>query len=158
MRSRKELLVTAILIVLCLAVLFTSCSRSRQGRPQGPANDVARLEGQKWYLAELNGKTVKMPKDTGRPFIVLDAAKKQAGGSNGCNNFFGGYELKGSLLVFRNMGSTKMACQGPEGQIETGFMEALRLTRTWDIAGNALTLSDERKPLARFTREGKGQK
>ncbi len=161
MRSGKNSLVAVTLIVLCLVLLFASCSRWRKGGTPGPASkDVqsASLEGQKWYLAELNGKEVKMPGGTGQPFIVLNAAKKEAGGFNGCNSFSGRYELKGSLLVFRSMGSTKMACQGPEGQIEMGFMETLRLTRTFEIAGGSLTLSDERKPLARFTMEGKGQK
>lgn len=164
MRSRKASLAAVIVIVLCLGLIFTSCSRWRKGAKPAPAGEstvsAARLEGQKWYLVELDGKAVEMPKNASRPFIVLNASKKEASGLNGCNNFSGGYVLKGSLLVFRGMTSTKMACHGPEGLsfIEIGFMDMLQKTRTYGIAGNTLTFSDERQPLARFTVEEKGRK
>lgn len=158
MRSRKASLAALVIFILCLGLVFTSCSRWRKGSSTGPASVSPRLEGQKWYLSELKDKTVEMPAGISRPFVVLNAAKKEAGGFNGCNSFSGAYVLKGSLLVFRGMGSTKMACHGPEGRIEMEFMDALNKTRTFGIAGSVLTLSSEKEPLARFTVEDKKRK
>ncbi len=158
MRSRKASLAAVIVFILCLGLVFTSCSRWRKGSSPAPAGVSPSLEGQKWYLSELKDKKVVMPTGVNRPFVILNASKKEASGFNGCNSFSGGYVLKGSLLVFRGMGSTKMACHGPEGRIEMELMDVFNKTRTFGIAGSVLTLSSEREPLARFTVEEKRRK
>ena len=86
-----------------------------------------------------------------RPFMKFDAAKKEATGFAGCNNFFGGYELDGSSLKFGPVGSTRMACPDLQMSLETEVFKALDKTRSWEIKDGGLLLLDDSEVLARFT-------
>lgn len=145
-------------LLFFLVFILASCAATGPGRtPRGAPAGVA-LEGQKWYLTELAGRAVEVPPGSHRPFLVLNADKKSVGGNNGCNIFFGDYKLSGRQISFSGMGSTKMACYGPEGRTEMGFMEALRKAGSWEIRDGALFLGNGSRSLARFVREETGRK
>ena len=48
-----------------------------------------------------------------------------AGGSGGCNTWFGDYRVDGSLLSFGPVGSTQMFCEGPGQETEDAYLAAL---------------------------------
>jgi hypothetical protein len=91
--------------------------------------------------------------DDKQPHILLDPAENQATGFAGCNNFFGRYELNGSLLAFGPMGATRMACPDLETGLQTSVFDALERTRKWKIEGGDLLLLDADAVLARFSQE-----
>jgi heat shock protein HslJ len=109
------------------------------------------LEGPQWQLAEVAGAPVSPPVGERRPFIRFDETRKHATGFSGCNNFFAGYELDGSLLKFGPIGSTRMVCPDPESALEAEFLNALEMTRGWKISDGALLLIGDTDVLARFT-------
>jgi heat shock protein HslJ len=136
--------------VLCIAMLLVSCMK--QATPPLGAQ-TGGIEGIQWYLTEVGGSPVSPMADDKQPHILLDPAENQATGFGGCNNFFGRYELNGSLLTFGPMGATRMACPDLEMGLEASVFEALENARQWKIEGGDLLLLKADDILARFSRK-----
>ncbi|MET0773799.1 MAG: META domain-containing protein [Candidatus Limnocylindrales bacterium] len=107
------------------------------------------LEGTEWLLvkAQLSGAYADIPAEVVATLLMKDG---QAGGSGGCNEWFAGYTLDGSSLVFGDIGSTLMMCDGAGGQVETFYFADLASVRTWAIDGTTLTLSGDIGPVLAF--------
>lgn len=116
----------------------------------GAPSDSSALTGIRWRVVELSGIPVATPLHGERPFILFDAAKRQATGYAGCNQFFGGYSLEGDALTFGPTGATKRACPDLETGLETEFFKALDATRRWEIVGGSLRLLSGDAVLARM--------
>lgn len=56
----------------------------------------------------------------------LEAANGVVSGYAGCNRFSGPYEKLTSGMRFGNLVATRMACDPPRMELETGFLEALK--------------------------------
>ena len=71
-------------------------------------------------------------------------------GSGGCNDFSGGYTAQDTTLRIGPLVSTQKACAGPEGanEQEQGYLAALESARTFDQAGDALTIFDAQGRMA----------
>ena len=54
-------------------------------------------------------------------------------GNAGCNTFSGTYTVDGSNLTFGPLASTKIACEGAKGTLETAFLGAIQATTTYEI-------------------------
>lgn len=70
------------------------------------------------------------------------AADGTASGSLGCNRFNAKATVDGATVVFGPLTTTRMACQGPEGEVErtlTGLLGSGPLT--WKVQGGNLTLT-----------------
>ncbi len=139
---------------LCAALVCISlagCS-SGSGSAGGGASEKE-LEGSQWQLVEVVGRTVPSLPGGRQPHITLEAASRQAAGFAGCNNFFGGYLLKGGELTFGLLGSTQMACSEQESDLEIDFFRALEASRRWQIEKGVLLFLDESDSVvARFAR------
>ena len=70
-------------------------------------------------------------------------ADSTVSGSGGCNRYFGSYTVDGASLTIGQLGSTEMACQGPGSEIESIYLAALPLVRSFTATTEALTLFDE---------------
>jgi heat shock protein HslJ len=114
-------------------------------------------EDVEWLLVEVGGAPVPPLPGNRQPFILLDQAQKKASGVAGCNTFFGSYALDGVSLKFGPVGSTRMACPGPEAGLESEYFKALDKVRGWKIKAGELLLLDGSEVIARFsTARGKG--
>ena len=119
--------------------------------PEASQPSVANgLTGIKWRVVELSEIPVATPLHGERPFILFDAAKRQATGYAGCNRFFGGYELDGAAITFGPIVATKMACQDPEERLATEFFKVLDATRGWKVVDGVLRLLNGDAVLARL--------
>lgn len=107
-----------------------------------PSADGAELEGTHWALSHLNGKPLDLAEGAGKkPYLMLDAESGRAGGTGGCNQLSGGYELDGNKISFGMMASTMMACA--EGtDVDRELAQALENTESYAIRGSALRLMD----------------
>lgn len=95
------------------------------------------LVNQKWVLVE--GLTVPIPEDASRrPNLTF--SNDQVTGFSGCNRFFGGYTVSGRDLRFLQLGSTKMACIGDGGEIESQFLSRLSKVASHRIESGRLHL------------------
>ncbi len=79
------------------------------------------VQGVEWQLVEFDEHSL----NTKAPTLSF-LADGQLTGFNGCNRYFGQYNLGGELAQIRLMGSTKMACPETASQLERNFSEAMQ--------------------------------
>ncbi|MFF4583064.1 META domain-containing protein [Streptomyces sp. NPDC001389] len=100
----------------------------------------APLTATEWTVTALDG--VPVPAGAaGRARFSL-APDGTAGGSLGCNRFSAPVAVEGATVTFGPVTSTRMACEGPAGEVEralTGLFGTGPLT--WTVRGRTLTLA-----------------
>lgn len=77
-----------------------------------------------WVMEEMTD--VVLNKESlmkGLPMFEFNLREKRISGHAGCNQFFGGIELKGNLISFGNLAATKMAC--PDMTVEQKVFQTL---------------------------------
>lgn len=104
------------------------------------------LQGTKWMLVELNGRSSLG--DTA--FIRFDGRMRSAGGNTGVNVFGGDYTLNGTDLIITPGPQTMMAGSPEMMEQERAFLSALRRVATFRIRGSMLELIADGIVLARF--------
>ncbi len=154
--SRKLLLFGAywIAAVSSLVNVFpgfcqAGTSQNESHQDVAPATQPAVTETQ-WNLIELNGNAVNVPVAEGQVYIYLQQQGDKLSGTDGCNRFFGSYDLSGSSLQFHSVAQTLMACRGAFTERESEFMDALKLVTSYQISDNVLQLKVDDRVLARF--------
>ncbi len=131
---------------LCLAAL--SVGKGYQDAAAGSTQPSV-VETQ-WNLIELNGSAVSVAAAEGQVYIYLQQDGDKLSGSDGCNRFFGSYDLSGTSLEFHSVAQTLMACRGGFTDRESEFMEALKLVASYQISENVLQFKVGDRVLARF--------
>ncbi|WP_165792370.1 META domain-containing protein [Thalassospira lohafexi] len=72
-------------------------------------------------------------------------------GSTGCNRYFGTYEENDGKLKLSPLGATQMMCVEDAMEIENAFNNAMEKVTDWQLAKDALVLSDTNgKPIMEF--------
>ncbi|PMR76464.1 META domain-containing protein [Billgrantia endophytica] len=100
------------------------------------------LENTYWKLTRAGDVAAEAVDNQREAHFVLHAEESRVAGSTGCNRLAGSYQLENESLSFGPLVTTRMAClQG--GETEQAFLSALEAAATWQIEGQALTLSDE---------------
>ena len=114
----------------------------------------ALLTGTFWRLTNLGGRPISHVADVRRqPSLTFQApagsAAGQYSGSSGCNRLIGTYRVANASIELTG-GGTLIACKD-EAAAETAFLNALKATRTYRIAGHTLELFDDKGArLAKF--------
>jgi heat shock protein HslJ len=108
------------------------------------------LENTYWKLALLGDTPVTAAPRQREPHLIFNSENRRVGGSGGCNQLGGSYELGGDRLSLDSITTTLMACA--EGmETERSFLEMLREVSGWRIDGQQLELVDDSgNTLARF--------
>lgn len=108
------------------------------------------LQGVRWELMEMMGKTVEKKEDQKAVFIMFNEGEKRVNGFSGCNNFMGGFEVKeGNRISFSQMASTMMACENL--QDEVAFLQTLQKADNYTMKDGVLSLNRAKaSPLLRF--------
>jgi uncharacterized lipoprotein NlpE involved in copper resistance len=104
-----------------------------------------------WKLIELNGKPIPLVAGQQRePHFILKLHERRVNGNNGCNTFFGTYELmEGWRIRFSRMASTMMACENVNYDSE--FLAVFEKADNYTVQSDTLSLNKARMaPLARF--------
>ena len=103
---------------------------------------TATLEDIEWVL-ESYGETGNLESVIGDTEITAEfkSEDSQVGGTAGCNQYFGGYELNGNdLTVPGPLGSTMMACPEEIMDQEMAYLQALQAAESYEISGNELRI------------------
>ncbi|MFD7083022.1 META domain-containing protein [Streptomyces sp. NPDC002181] len=108
-----------------------------------PAPD-APLTATAWTVTSLVGgqSAESLPAGAAGKAVFTIAPDGSASGSLGCNRFSAKASVEGPKVSFGPLTSTRMACEGPVGELErklTGLFAASPLT--WGIKGGNLTLT-----------------
>jgi heat shock protein HslJ len=96
------------------------------------------LLGAAWTVRTLEGEPVP---ESARPTLTFGADGRVTGRAP-CNQFGGGYTLRGDELSFSTLTTTRMACAPAMMQVEQRFLALLGATRRFErSADGTLTLS-----------------
>ena len=128
----KKYLLRLMLLTAALILAFTGCSGSS-------ANEI---EDTKWVLESYG--------DRDNPQNVIEGTEVTATfnsedgrvtGVAGCNNYFGGYEIRDGLSVGM-LANTEMWCGEPEGRMdqETAYLKILQAAKSYTVKGSTLTI------------------
>jgi len=101
------------------------------------------IEDTTWKLESYGekGKLKTLVEDT-EITIEFRSAGSDIGGSSGCNNYFGGYEIdKNELTINPPIGSTMMACPEPIMEQEQEYFQLLETTETFKINNSRLIIT-----------------
>ena len=102
-----------------------------------------KLEGVRWRVTAIGGKTVPADAEQREAHIVFSNEKGGVAGSTGCNRFSGAASRDGDRLTFKPLAVTRMMCPGDAAATEQAFLAAIQATTHYRIIGQALELSDK---------------
>lgn len=107
--------------------------------------ESASLEGTPWTVTGYNngrGGVVSVIIGTE---LTMSFADGTVGGSAGCNQYSGPYELNGDQISVGPLANTERACSEPEGimQQESEFLAALQSAATYTVDGDRLDMYRE---------------
>jgi heat shock protein HslJ len=112
--------------------------RPSGGSAAAPIPDAS-LTDTYWRLTEIDGEPAFLGAGQRELHMVLTFAGNHVRGFSGCNRFTGDYERNGSVLRFRPLAATRMAClEGMEQ--EQRFLESLGEVVRFTISGESLVL------------------
>ncbi len=150
-RSRRipHLPVLAGLMILIPALVVAGCTGNAPAAA-GPVPDGTRwvLSG---YLA--NGKII--PPLSGTTITLTFGNDGNIAGSAGCNHYFAGYRVQGTVVTIGPAGSTEMYCTGPGiMEQESAYLSLISRAATVSAGRDTLTFADSAgKTILSFTRE-----
>lgn len=106
-----------LLLALAIMAIVLACSTATK------AQDRSCLIG-KWELQKI-GNAAITENNTGRevPTLGLNLTESRVSGFAGCNRYFGNISIDEKTIAFSALGSTKMACLGPN--VENQYLHAL---------------------------------
>jgi putative lipoprotein len=133
-----------------LEILVQQAGVGRKPRPVASTTSVG-LSGTNWRLVTLGEVPAAALPEAQQASLLFDGRRKRISGSTGCNRFMGTYAPgEGSGLKLEPSGMTMMACPEDVTKQEKAFLDALRATTGYRIAGAKLELLAGDRVLARF--------
>ena len=144
----------AALVALALPLTALSACASGGGGEGDAPEPLSTLEtltlGETWVLRSMRGLD-SVPESA--PPEIQFLTNGRLTGSTGCNRMNGRYELDGVAVDFDGLATTRMACEGAIGEIESLFVETLRSARYLELGPEFLDLFDgDGTRMARFSR------
>lgn len=120
-------------------------------------NETATIEGA-WTLVRLSGRSASPAVSaalansaTRAPTLTFSSGR--VSGFGGCNRYTGSVTIAdASRLTFGAMASTRMACAGAAGAIESAFLATLSTVTAYRVSAGSLELRDANGVVATFTR------
>ena len=109
-----------------------------------------RVSDIQWTLTHANGR----PVTNSRAYFEIDTDQTRFTGNAGCNRMFGTVAVNAPRITFSNIGTTKMMCKLPDGNVsEIAFLNALEKAARYAQLGNTLHIYDRRgRTVLRFKR------
>jgi heat shock protein HslJ len=146
LRERRTARMRFVAALLVAAALSAACALPKHNDadapPPDPFNPAATqlLDNTSWQLTgwtRADGamrdvphgdETGKTDDASGAPItLILSTAtgQRRASGFSGCNRYTGTYMLRNGKLSFGLLASTRMACAGTGGELESAYLDAL---------------------------------
>lgn len=134
--------------LLLSSILFMSCSTMKKNKKSEKEKTV-QITDTYWKLFEINNKPI--PQKLNKvPFIQFDKEEKRVFGTNGCNSFFGDFELlRNNQIKFGAIAGTLMACENND--IESNMNLLMDENAQYTIFGDTLHIRNAKTNIsARF--------
>ncbi|KGE13930.1 META domain-containing protein [Sphingobacterium deserti] len=135
-----------VFLLVALAALAGACAaRKTSDSSAAPSS----LQGIRWKLVELDGKSVPETVNGKMPYLELSMEENRYSATGGCNGIGGEYKLsKNNGIKFTRGMSTMMACENMD--VEKGLGGVFEQADRYQQDENGLTLNKGTKVLARF--------
>jgi heat shock protein HslJ len=98
------------------------------------------VKGTSWKLVSYGPAGKQIPAAAGIETSLDFGTHGRVNGNVGCNSFGGNYEVKNGEIVFTEMLSTMMACQGPQMDQEKAVLQVMNGTVGFQLQGNSLVI------------------
>lgn len=138
LRTRRALATRAAATVLVLSAAFTAaCGGVAQSR--GGAGSV--LEGPVWILTSFieNARVTQVGSGIYADAVFMDGT---VSGIAACNQYTGGYTVRGASIQIGSLASTQMSCDPPHMAVEIAYLTALSKAATYQATSATLTIRD----------------
>jgi heat shock protein HslJ len=137
-------------IVIAFVLLSCKAQQTSVSPSQGePVTVITTLDSNKWYLTKIHQQEDVITVTTRKAFIRFNEAKGSAGGNGSCNSFGSALLVKGNMISFSNIFSTKMYCDQVQ-EVENAFLGQLSKVTRYDVKGKSLLLYNGEKLLLEF--------
>ncbi|MFD2936684.1 META domain-containing protein [Spirosoma flavum] len=104
-----------------------------------------------WVLTELQGRAIKASGPRNEvPRLEISLTEGRVTGTTGCNRLNGTIKADTRQIVFGPLMTTKMACEGDVGQLESKFLTELANPMTYRVGDGKLILLRNGKPTMTF--------
>lgn len=132
---RKIILATCIVSSLALVGCNTSMPNPSTDR------NLAQLQNRNWVLTEINQVVYKAdPAQSAVPTIKFDSS--EVSGTDGCNQFMGGYAVMGTQIKFANLKAVENNVCSTTTDLPQKFSQALSQVVSYDASRTELKLLD----------------
>ena len=126
-----------LFIVLLGLAIVSACSMRPEARPA----HINGLMNTQWELKKLPGHDSPIEQ-----LPSLAFTEDRISGFNGCNRVFGNYATgQDASIAFAQIGSTRMACIEPAGDIGKKVNQVLSKTQLFAVSRNELNLMDAKR-------------
>jgi len=131
--------VVAVLVLMSFAVL----AQSQTSRELSTNQRV--LTGTDWRLVSFGPAGSEASLVAGTTVTLKFGEDGRASGSTGCNSYSGTYQVRGDIIAFGRLISTKRACLDQNAnQQEQRFLSALESANRFRLSSNRLTIMSDR--------------
>jgi len=124
---------TMLIFLIALGLVLSAC---------GVGGASVELKGSSWKLVSYGPVGNQVPAAAGITTSLDFGKDGTVSGNMGCNSFGGNFELKNGKLVFSQMISTMMACQGPQMAQEDAALKVMNGSVSFQVDGSTLTIYD----------------
>ncbi|MDO5760330.1 MAG: META domain-containing protein [Bacteroidota bacterium] len=139
--------------IVCLFFLFMLAFSLRAETLFSLQETDTSIYNQLWVLNRLNNKKINYKQGQERITLVITSENEYASGSAGCNTYVGQVVIKRNHILFRDIGTTKMACPEQSIQTERVFLNNLNDIDSWAIIDEDLYLYKNNRPILIFNKD-----
>ncbi|MCP3976294.1 MAG: META domain-containing protein [bacterium] len=109
--------------------------------PGDPIVDPVKLAGTRWVATKLFIGGAEVPiVPNAQPTINFEGNGREAGGTTGCNSWFGEVTLGAGTITFGGLGQTEMACEQPLMAQESNVLLVLQNASIFTFGEGTLTI------------------
>jgi len=101
-------------------------------------SDSGVLYSNAWKLAKINGQNVVKPAGANDVTLAVVAGVNTFGGNSTCNQYFGSVAVSNDKITFSDLGSTKMACD--DMNLEINYFQAIKKVDRFAVNNGVLYL------------------
>jgi len=142
-KTKINLIMKKIIILLVIIIGFTSCATKKSSQKEISKSDMIA----NWGVESISG----LDNPTTNLTLSLDLQKNTINGYGGCNKFNGSAEREGYNISFPTVINTQMFCENAD--VESAYMKALEKTHSFTIKNNKLIFFDKsKKSIITFTK------
>ena len=142
-----------MLLIICLFFLLFSVLSLKSENIFVLQEKDSSIYNQNWVLDRLNNRKINYQQGQEKITLIITSENEYASGSAGCNTYVGQVIVKRNYILFRDIGTTKMACPEQSLQTERIYLNNLNDIDSWAIIDEDLYLYKNGRPVLIFSKE-----